>query len=169
MTKLLIEAKNDIRACCRDNEPPIRASVLPFDQPYLLHHCHPERSRGTLRFCSPRIRPTRPNVNRESGHPIKPAPEGRQTIAQDEVQDASPDEVLGKPRKKIQAPQGAHQKRTRSAPHPLSSRAKPRDLAFPRQSTSAIDRPTAPTVIPSAAEGPAVRSRQQHCVKAFSP
>ena len=28
MAKLLVAAKNDIRACCRDNEPPIRASVL---------------------------------------------------------------------------------------------------------------------------------------------
>jgi hypothetical protein len=28
MAKLLVGAKNDIRACCRDNEPPISASVL---------------------------------------------------------------------------------------------------------------------------------------------
>jgi hypothetical protein len=28
MAKLLVAAKNDIRACCRDNEPPISASVL---------------------------------------------------------------------------------------------------------------------------------------------
>jgi hypothetical protein len=28
MAKLLVEAKNDIRACCRDNKPPISASVL---------------------------------------------------------------------------------------------------------------------------------------------
>lgn len=28
MARLLIAAKNDIRACCRDNEPPISASVL---------------------------------------------------------------------------------------------------------------------------------------------
>jgi hypothetical protein len=27
MAKLLVAAKNDIRACCRDNEPPISASV----------------------------------------------------------------------------------------------------------------------------------------------
>src|SRR4051812_2957688 len=28
MAKLLVAAKNDIRACCKDNEPPISASVL---------------------------------------------------------------------------------------------------------------------------------------------
>lgn len=28
MAKLLVGAKNDIRACCRDNDPPISASVL---------------------------------------------------------------------------------------------------------------------------------------------
>ena len=28
MAKLLVAAKNDIRACCRDNDPPISASVL---------------------------------------------------------------------------------------------------------------------------------------------
>jgi len=28
MAKLLVSAKNDIRACCRDNEPPISATVL---------------------------------------------------------------------------------------------------------------------------------------------
>jgi hypothetical protein len=28
MARLLVAAKNDIRACCRDNEPPISASVL---------------------------------------------------------------------------------------------------------------------------------------------
>jgi hypothetical protein len=28
MAKLLVTAKNDIRACCRDNEPPISASVM---------------------------------------------------------------------------------------------------------------------------------------------
>ena len=28
MAKLLVAAKNDIRACYRDNEPPISASVL---------------------------------------------------------------------------------------------------------------------------------------------
>jgi len=28
MAKLLVKAKNDIRACCRDNDPPISASVL---------------------------------------------------------------------------------------------------------------------------------------------
>ncbi len=28
MANLLVAAKNDIRACCRDNEPPISASVL---------------------------------------------------------------------------------------------------------------------------------------------
>jgi hypothetical protein len=28
MAKLLVTAKNDIRACCRDNEPPISATVL---------------------------------------------------------------------------------------------------------------------------------------------
>jgi len=28
MAKLLVDAKNDIRACCRDNDPPISASVL---------------------------------------------------------------------------------------------------------------------------------------------
>jgi hypothetical protein len=27
MAKLLVAARNDIRACCRDNEPPISASV----------------------------------------------------------------------------------------------------------------------------------------------
>lgn len=27
MAKLLVTAKNDIRACCRDNEPPISATV----------------------------------------------------------------------------------------------------------------------------------------------
>ena len=27
MAKLLVSAKNDIRACCRDNDPPIGASV----------------------------------------------------------------------------------------------------------------------------------------------
>ena len=41
--------------------------------------------------------------------PPNPAPKGRKTIAQDKVQDASPDEVLGNPRKKTQAPQGAKQ------------------------------------------------------------
>jgi hypothetical protein len=28
MAKLLVNARNDIRACCRDNDPPISASVL---------------------------------------------------------------------------------------------------------------------------------------------
>jgi len=28
MAKLLVVAKNDIRACCRDNAPPISASIL---------------------------------------------------------------------------------------------------------------------------------------------
>lgn len=28
MAKLLVAAKNDIRACCRDNDPPISARVL---------------------------------------------------------------------------------------------------------------------------------------------
>jgi hypothetical protein len=28
MAKLLVSSKNDIRACCRDNDPPISASVL---------------------------------------------------------------------------------------------------------------------------------------------
>jgi hypothetical protein len=28
MAKLLVSSKNDIRACCRDNEPPISANVL---------------------------------------------------------------------------------------------------------------------------------------------
>jgi hypothetical protein len=28
MAKLLVGAKNDFRACCRDNDPPISASVL---------------------------------------------------------------------------------------------------------------------------------------------
>lgn len=28
MAQLLIAAKNDIRACCRDNEPPISATVI---------------------------------------------------------------------------------------------------------------------------------------------
>jgi hypothetical protein len=28
MAKLLVAAKNDIRACCRDNDPPISATVL---------------------------------------------------------------------------------------------------------------------------------------------
>ena len=28
MAKLLVDAKNDIRACCRDNDPTISASVL---------------------------------------------------------------------------------------------------------------------------------------------
>ena len=41
--------------------------------------------------------------------PPNPAPKGRKKTAQDKVQDASPDEVLGNPRKKIQAPQGAKQ------------------------------------------------------------
>ncbi len=27
MAKLLVSAKNDIRACCRDNDPPISATV----------------------------------------------------------------------------------------------------------------------------------------------
>jgi hypothetical protein len=27
MAKLLVSAKNDIRACCRDNDPPISANV----------------------------------------------------------------------------------------------------------------------------------------------
>ncbi len=62
--------------------------------------------------------------------PPNPAPKGRQKTAQDKVHDASPDEVLGNPRKKIQAPQGAQQRQAGSAPHPLSSRAKPRDLAL---------------------------------------
>lgn len=28
MAKLLVSAKNDVRACCRENRPPISASVL---------------------------------------------------------------------------------------------------------------------------------------------
>ena len=28
MAKLLVNCENDIRACCRDNEPPISATVL---------------------------------------------------------------------------------------------------------------------------------------------
>jgi hypothetical protein len=51
----------------------------------------------------------------EAQPPPNPAPKGRKKTAQDEVQDASPDEVLGKPRKKIQAPHGRATDRTQNS------------------------------------------------------
>jgi hypothetical protein len=45
-----------------------------------------------------------------------PAPKGRKKTAQDEVQDASPDEVLGNPKKMIQAPHGRETDRAQNTP-----------------------------------------------------
>ena len=50
MAKLLVAAKNDICACCRNNEPPISASALPFDQPNLLPPLSSRAKSRTLRF-----------------------------------------------------------------------------------------------------------------------
>jgi|HubBroStandDraft_5_1064220.scaffolds.fasta_scaffold12491_5 hypothetical protein len=56
-----------------------------------------------------------PNPRHKTGTAHQtPAPKGQKKTAQDEVQDVSPDEVLGNPRKNIQAPQGSNGPRPKS-------------------------------------------------------
>jgi hypothetical protein len=55
------------------------------------------------------------DVSQRDANPHEtPAPKGRKKTTQDEVHDASPDEVLGKTQKKFQAPHGSQTDRAKN-------------------------------------------------------
>src|SRR5580692_9169991 len=73
-------------------------------------NCHPERSRGICCLAASTkrhqgIRTKTPVTPMPT--PPNPAPKGRKKTAQDEVQDASPDEALGNPEKRPRPRRGA--------------------------------------------------------------
>jgi hypothetical protein len=62
-----------------------------------------------------------------------------------------------------------HPMLTNAPPSPLSSRAKPRDLQFAQPAPNAHQSTTRPFVIPSEAEGSAVRSTSTQCSPKHHP
>jgi hypothetical protein len=73
--------------------------------------CHPERSRGTLRSPMPATPHQGVHTRRKSPRRQprqSPAPKGRKKTAQDKVQDASPDKVLGKQEKRFRPRRDQH-------------------------------------------------------------